>query len=217
MKQSIKVFITNIDDFNNIELNKYIKNLSVYLQRDISRYKRYEDRLRSLLGKLLLQKIIDMLQLNITLHDMKYNEFKKPYFESEFCFNISHSNKYVVCAISYEDVGIDIEEIKEINLNDFKSVIDKSELEQIENSKDKYREFYKVWTAKEALLKLEGKGFFEEEKVTLLDNKLFFKEKEYWYETFDYDNYLFYISSKKKKKIETVYLNSNDILNISTR
>ncbi len=75
-------------------------------------------------------------------------------------FNVSHSGSYVVCAFSDVTVGIDIEEIKDIQPHLVKFVMNKKELSMYEsmNDADKKIFFYENWTGKEAFLKHIAKG-----------------------------------------------------------
>ena len=90
----------------------------------------------------------------------KYNENGKPYLSgrNDIFFNISHSEDYIAVAISDEPVGIDIEKIKPVNLSVIKRVLNPEELKVIEKAEDDDSEFIKLWTKKEAVIKLYGKA-----------------------------------------------------------
>ncbi len=71
-------------------------------------------------------------------------------------FNISHSNHFVVCAISTNcKIGIDIEQIKPTSLFDFKDRFSEEEWKIILTSDNTYFWFYYYWTAKEAAIKAD--------------------------------------------------------------
>ena len=88
------------------------------------------------------------------------NQYEKPYLAnvSDVHFNISHSGNIVVCALSDETVGIDIEMIKPAMLQIAKRFFSAGEYEFIEAKADKSLAFYKIWTMKESYVKWEGKG-----------------------------------------------------------
>ncbi|GEM_PF-2854186 len=68
-----------------------------------------------------------------------YSNRKKPYFKDcEYCFNISHSGRYIVCIVDKNDIGIDIEDISRLNM----------ESDQIKKYDD-----VKLWTIKESIAK----------------------------------------------------------------
>lgn len=49
------------------------------------------------------------------LSDIKISETGKPYIEGMPYFNVSHSGKYVVAAVGFSEIGIDIQEKKPIS------------------------------------------------------------------------------------------------------
>lgn len=89
----------------------------------------------------------------------KIKEKGKPYLENcPYQFNVSHSGKYWICAISKQDVGIDIQQC--VPDKDYAKIADRFfEKREINYLFDcDYREFYKIWAAKESYVKLLGEG-----------------------------------------------------------
>lgn len=130
------------------------------IQRKIMRYKRWQDRHAALLGKLLLKRAISWYQMDLDLSDLKVGEFGRPFFDSHFDFNISHSGDVVVCACSTDArIGIDIEERIELDIRDFRAVFMQWEFQQLLESEGNGL-FFDWWTKKEAVSKVIGKGFF---------------------------------------------------------
>ena len=141
-------------------LQEFLENFPSDFQEKILKYKNWEDAQLSLLGRLLLKyglRKINKAYLDKELHYSKYN---KPYLlNSEVRFNISHSGDIVVCAITdSNDIGIDIEKIYEINVNDFKSQLTAAEWKQLKSSDNTKNTFFKYWTKKEAVIKANGMG-----------------------------------------------------------
>lgn len=68
----------------------------------------------------------------------------KPYFPErpDICFNLSHSHGAVVCAVHEKSVGVDIEKLRPAPKRLANGLGD--------------REFFRLWTAKEATLKRDG-------------------------------------------------------------
>ena len=129
------------------------------MQLQVARFRKWEDAHRSILGKaLLLQGLKEYNLPSVTLADLNYTSFQKPYFTNGIHFNTSHSGQYIVCAIGTLDVGIDIEEIKEIPLADFTELFSPEELKVIFEDAGNYVPFYTLWTQKEAFLKAIGLG-----------------------------------------------------------
>lgn len=113
-----------------------------------------------LLGNLLLLKgLSDMGCTALTLGDLRFTEYNKPYFTGDLFFNISHSGEYALCAISKKNrVGIDIEAIKDIDFKEFSGCFTAREWICINTSDDPGTAFYRFWTRKEAIIKADGKG-----------------------------------------------------------
>lgn len=88
------------------------------------------------------------------------NEWGKPFAADGGHFNISHSGRYVLFAVSDFAVGCDIEYVRFLNpLKTGRAVFVDSEKQYIENSVDKIGAFFELWTKKESLLKCMGEGF----------------------------------------------------------
>jgi len=138
----------------------YLQKLPIDFQKKALRYRRWQDQYTNLFGKLLL--VYGLKEYGFReedLNHLKYNEYNKPYLENEIYFNLSHSGDIVICAISNEqEIGIDIEEMKPINIWEFDTIFTKNELEIMNNSSHPVFTFYKYWTIKESVIKAIGKG-----------------------------------------------------------
>lgn len=92
---------------------------------------------------------------------ISYGRYGKPYLRDypNAYFNISHSGQFVACAVSDCPIGVDIQEIVPYRRDVAKRVFNPDELLQIESSPDPSAEFTRLWTQKEAYLKMVGIGF----------------------------------------------------------
>lgn len=101
---------------------------------------------------------------------MSYGEFGKPYLTDypEVHFSISHSGKFVACAVCDQPVGVDIQEITAYRPKIAMKVCTRNVLEQIESSVDPAAEFTKIWTMKEAKVKAMGLGIWSHLQDDLL-------------------------------------------------
>ncbi len=180
----IQVFYSISPEESDEDLYNYLlSKLPDVLQNDISRFRNLEDRLQRILGKVLLVKGLGMLGIkDWTLEQLKFTDLKRPYFDESIDFNISHSGKCVVCAISNSArIGIDIEEIKDIPLGDFTDQFSDDEMKNILNGENSLRSFYGLWTKKEAFLKAIGKGLYVPlNKVLVIDNIIKWKTKDWF-------------------------------------
>ena len=94
--------------------------------------------------------------------DFQVNSFHKPVSSSCF-FNISHSNGYLIYAISKQrEIGLDLELIRAVSPKLLDYVCSEEEKRNVIDDAS----FYKMWTSKEALVKCQGKGFIKDFKDT---------------------------------------------------
>lgn len=73
-------------------------------------------------------------------------------------FNTSHCHKAVICAVGDTPVGVDIEGRRSIRDSLVDYTMNAAEKERIARAEDPEMEFLKLWTAKEAVVKLSGEG-----------------------------------------------------------
>lgn len=165
-----------------LSFNKKLEVLPEGIKLKILKYQRWEDAHASLFGKMILKKGLRDFGFDDTLVDLKYNSYSRPHLTDSIDFNISHSGDYVICVLStLGSVGIDLEVIKPITISDFKNTFSPSEWDKINQSKKPIVDFYSYWTAKEAIIKANGKGLhtpLDEFSVTsqqvILDNQLWY-------------------------------------------
>jgi len=136
-----------------------LDRLPAALQPKILRYRRWEDAHAALLGKLLLLVGLNEAGSPATLDDLLYTPNAKPYFPEGPNFNISHSGNWVVCALSQTGrIGVDIEQVKPLSFEDFQTQFTPREWQAIRSAPDPFAAFYRFWTAKESLIKADGRG-----------------------------------------------------------
>ena len=94
--------------------------------------------------------------------DVDIDKHGKPYFvNSELKFNLSHSGRYVVAAVSDYEVGIDIQKKKADKHRIAEKNFLQGECAYINagaNDEERHQRFCEVWTLKEAYLKNIGMG-----------------------------------------------------------
>jgi len=129
------------------------------IARKVSTFRRWEDRHASLFGKLLLMTALEDAGLPPDLGDLQYTPFGRPFLANSPDFNISHSGNRVACVLSRQgEVGIDLERIKELAIGDFRNQFTEREWAAINGAPDPLPVFYHYWTAKEAIIKADGRG-----------------------------------------------------------
>jgi 4'-phosphopantetheinyl transferase len=123
-------------------------------------YRKHEDKPARLYGKLLLKEGLEKMNFNsCDLNDLNYTVYNRPYLRQQIDFNISHSRNVVVCALNTNgNIGIDIERIQSVSINDFQHVWTQKERINISKAADVYKQFYTYWTRKESIIKADGRG-----------------------------------------------------------
>ncbi|MDT8717659.1 4'-phosphopantetheinyl transferase superfamily protein [Clostridium sp. 19966] len=187
----MELYIAPISDIGNKQIQEISKSFGIEKKNIIEKYKKKEDKIRALIGEIMLRCIIcDKLQLMNEEVVLKKDEFGKPYLQGypHFKFNISHSGKYVVCAISKQNVGIDIEEITEL---DYKNIADSFFTEKERKyiyEKESLLRFYEIWTLKESYIKAVGRGLsipLNSFSIDIYANKYIKTIKQYVFKVID--------------------------------
>ena len=106
-------------------------------------------------------------------------------------FNLSHSGDYIVCAVSDQEVGIDIQQMGKGRLSLAERYFHPNEVVQLKQATTEEQGllFYRYWAAKESFLKYIGTGLsgslsafeilFTEETIRVKNNKLL-QEPHLW-------------------------------------
>ena len=180
----IQVFYCISGERLDVTLYNYLLNkVPPVYQQEIAQFRKWEDRQHRVLGKMLLITGLEILGITgYSLNQLQFTNLKRPYFNKLLDFNISHSGKYVVCAISTQaEIGVDVEEIKNIPVTDFTNEFSAEEMKSILNSNDSLRSFYSLWTKKEAFLKAIGTGLHVPlNKVHVMSNKISWEDREWF-------------------------------------
>lgn len=169
-----------------ILMDKYSNVFSPDIYDRIIKFRKWEDAQRSLCGWILLLKGLEIYKLPSRLiGNIPSNIYGKPYIQKNpLYFNISHSGEIVVCALSKDvELGIDIELMNEISLDDFKENMLVSEWDKINKSEDRLQAFYDYWTQKEAVMKAHGTGLNMSLKSFEIVNNMTFVNDETYYVT----------------------------------
>lgn len=161
--------ITDVDD-------KLMCLISTEKKRKLENIKNLTNRKLSLYGELFVRHYV-VSRKNIKNCNIRFekNEHGKLYLadSQDLYFNISHSQNAVVVAFSRHENGVDIEKIRNIDLNIAKYCFSIEENEYIRNSINQLSSFWEIWTKKEAYLKYVGVGIFNRLKTfNVLNNQI---------------------------------------------
>ena len=181
-------------DVSNLNLSKAYGLLPQRRRDKVDKFIFDKDKKLSAGAYLLLDKLLKEEDINEP--DFEIGKYGKAYISNHenIHFNLSHSDKIVLCAISNREVGVDVEHIDPtIDLNIAKYYFYNSEYENIMNAKNKSEEFFKYWVLKESYMKYTGFGMnlqlnsFEimiEDEIRLKNDKNNLK-----FNLFDIENY----------------------------
>lgn len=172
----ISIIKVSLDVRDNTPLAHQIKNLTWPDAIDFWNKKR---QLTYKLGRTALFAFLEKyykIDLNLHLNNdlaISYNEHGKPYFKSkEIYFNISHTDDYLFIIIAPYPTGIDVESIKarkgyqalkekiltQEERDFLNEVYPNSCANPLAVSDEELERFFYLWTLKETLVKVTGKG-----------------------------------------------------------
>lgn len=201
----MKCYKYDIRDLSDTEYNKWCSQMSEEKQQRVDRFRFKDDRKRTVVGEMLARKAIAEW-CGVTPESIIFGkkEHGKPYAKDLAVeFNISHSGDMVVCAVDDNPVGIDIEQIRPINLKVAKHICTNDEMFYLfgyipteqdfcyADNIEILTRFFELWTKREACGKYIGVGLLYQ-----------MKEYDYSINTFyDIPNYIISICTQNSVQI----------------
>lgn len=168
--------------FSVSDLENAYSRLSPSRKAHIDRFRRVEDKNRSLAGELLVQQLLRE-HYGITDAQLHRSDSGQPYLTGcRLYVSISHCEEMVACAVSEAPVGIDIERIRPIDRKLCGKVCVPEEMHYVLGEGNMLarlrlgeirdpeilQRFFEVWTAKEAWFKKCGTGITDLKSVNVL-------------------------------------------------
>lgn len=160
----LEVTILTIDQVLSVSVyNSLLKLVSDEKRCRIARYRFTKDAQTALLADVLARyEICKRTGLSNWELLFSANEYGKPFLANDphVHYNLSHSGKYIAFAVDEIPVGIDVEQIKPIDMRIAERFFTADEILYITSQSEEMKTiaFYRVWTKKESRIKLEGKG-----------------------------------------------------------
>lgn len=164
-------------------VENWLQQLSEQKRSSVLRLVHMKNRLTTLLGLQLLDSCaqIDGVK-DFNLNDVQYPETGKPFWKHDnvfYDFNISHSGNFIVVAASASlKVGVDVEEIRELNRLNFKMVLSEDELEKIQQTPTS---FFELWSKKEAVVKAADTAGLARMRDVKLNQEIAVLDETQWY------------------------------------
>lgn len=165
-----KLFFANATSYYDKKVfDKAYASVSEYRKKKIDALKQEDDKARSLAAGVLLEQVLEEYGLEKLIENIKDGEHGKPYFDcadedfpegQRMYFSVSHSGDYAMVGICDSEIGIDIQQIKELKSDIAAKCFCEAEQDMYyKAADDKYLEvFYRIWCLKESYAKYTGRG-----------------------------------------------------------
>lgn len=158
-----KLLVFDISNLENLDIyNMLEKAVSVEKRKKSKNFRFFDDSKRCICAEAIMRYyLIKYFCINNSDIEIIYNEYGKPFLKKiPLYFNLSHSGKWVVCAWSENEIGVDIEKIDKINFDIATSFFCKEEIDYIKSDveNEQCKKFIQMWTLKESYIKYIGKG-----------------------------------------------------------
>ncbi len=181
-----KLYFYNIKNLTDNQYSEWYDQMDKTKKRRVDRLKLSDSKKRTVVGDALARRAIyESCGIDKSKIKFYYSEKGKPFVRDvDLFFNISHSYDIVICGISDENIGVDIEKIRPITRKLAEKVCKDDELYGIMDSNGQINcdEFFKVWTGKEAYFKFKGTGITDFKSIGVSQIKnIFYDNIEYGY------------------------------------
>lgn len=193
----MRVFLR--DDIENIsqeEMKDLLERLPDWRLESALRFRHLAGRRENAAAFLLLSEALHDLYGISPVPPFAYGEHGKPYIPDypNIYFNMSHCRKAVACAIDENPVGVDIEVIRSVKPGLVRYTMNGDEQQRIFGHPQPDMEFTRLWTRKEAVLKLAGEGVGSQMHDILLPERL--ERQGIQVGTFEGNGYVYSIAEK---------------------
>ena len=154
----MEYIVKNIQGFNDNDIESFYERIPKNKRDKINKIKNSNARKRSIVGEILLSKLLTKNNLSYDNLEYYINDYGKPYLKNNnLFFNISHSFDYVIAIVSEKEIGIDIEKLRKTSLNTIHQFATKKEQDYILSSNINIEErIFSIYTLKEAYIKMLG-------------------------------------------------------------
>ena len=149
------------DHIDELDIAEALRQVSPQRAAYAQRYRRELDQRLSLAVFLLLQKALREEYGMREVPEFVYGPAGKPYLKDhpEIHFNLSHCPRAAMCVVADHPVGCDIEAVPdELDIDLCRYCFNDEEVATILASDSPTLTFTTLWTQKEAIMKLTGKG-----------------------------------------------------------
>jgi len=162
----MRCLVEDINKFSDLDINSFIERIPLIKKERLMNMD-YPSFKQSVIGEILLSRLLQEQNINYDNIIVKYNENGKPFISNyPIYYSISHHDDLVICAVSEYMVGVDIKKMIDIKKSDAKTFCTDIEYKYIT---DKYK-YYQIYTLKRAYLKLFGKKINDIKELNIVSN-----------------------------------------------
>lgn len=196
MGKAVLLRLSDLSDYSRyVQYEQYLDSAR---REKTGRLKNTADKVRSLTAGLLSRYLISEVSgRDFYSIEFSAGEHGKPAAVGiPIEFSLSHSGECVLCAVSGSPVGADIERIRTANKRLSERFFHPEERETVNSDRD----FFRVWTGKEAYLKMTGEGISRR----LSDFSIFSEEIAPLLCTYEQDGYFITLCGEKSCNFQTI-------------
>ena len=161
---SYRLFVKeNLDAISSEELERALASLPAWRKEKALRFKHQQGRIECAFSYLLLCQALRETYGITEQPSFLIGEHGKPELSlnsklSTLNFNLSHCKSALAVALSASPVGIDVESVGRYSESLARHVLNDSEFAEVSQSPNPQIPFTRLWTQKEAVVKLTGRG-----------------------------------------------------------
>jgi len=172
------------------KVQRMLPLVSAQRREQALRYKHTFGRFCCLKSWLMLKELLESVgYTRLDSDEFRYNEHGKPYIVGAPCFSISHCKEGIAVAVDEHPIGIDIETIRRADADLIARTMNEEEQRMIKEDRD----FIRLWTRKEAVVKMQGTGITGFEQL----QNLLSESQDHEILTFEKEKYIYSIAYGK--------------------
>lgn len=201
-----KLLIMDGDELkNHILFDKALQLVSNTRRKRIEQLHKEESKRLSLAAGLLLRYAFLSVNKEHLLDKIQISDMGKPFLPNhDYFFSLSHSGRFAICAFSDRPIGCDIEKIRE-KIPKYKHKIFSTAEELVFETLTEVAQihfFFNLWTAKESITKMIGKGItYPFHSFSIMDHEQVkkitsFEEEKFYLKSYYFENYILTFCAK---------------------
>ena len=167
----MKYLVKNINDYSDDFIFSFYELIYKEKRNKIDKLLDFSEKKKSIIAEIMLKDLLLDYDIEYEQCSFKVSDNGKPYISNyDIYFSISHSKNYIAVCVSKNNIGIDIEDQKEIDNSILDYISTKEEKKFIKSNNS----FLILFTLKEAYIKLNDLNITGLKDISVVeDNRLF--------------------------------------------